>query len=155
MCVVFVCVQTMVWLPVLGIFNMHTDADACINTRGLNKHCKRVCTQRWLWVKKKTLPQWGLKPTSVLCLAFGPDTFPGDISNPQWINSSLTCKLHPRVTNSCAQLLLPIQYITGYDQSAIMLEVESITPYGNFSLLSWPHTPTQTHKSNQPMPIRE
>ena len=26
---VFLCVQTMVWLPVLGIFNMHTDVDAC------------------------------------------------------------------------------------------------------------------------------
>jgi len=24
-----------------------------------------------------------------------------------------------------------------------MLEVESITPYGDFSLLSWPHTPTK------------
>ena len=33
-CVVFSCVQTMVWLPVFGIFNMLTDVDACDCTRG-------------------------------------------------------------------------------------------------------------------------
>ena len=31
---VFSCVQTMVWLPMLRIFNMHTDVDACSFTRG-------------------------------------------------------------------------------------------------------------------------
>ena len=33
-CVVFSCVQTMVWLPVCGIFNVHTDVDTCDCTRG-------------------------------------------------------------------------------------------------------------------------
>ena len=38
------CVQTMVWLPVFGIFNVRTDADACADfTRGLYGHRKRVC----------------------------------------------------------------------------------------------------------------
>ena len=41
----FVCVQTVVWLPVFGIFNVHTDADACDCTQGLYRHCKRVCTE--------------------------------------------------------------------------------------------------------------
>ena len=38
---VFWCVQTMVWLPVLGLFNVHTDANACDSVRGLNEHRKR------------------------------------------------------------------------------------------------------------------
>ena len=33
-CVVFVCVQTMVWLPVFGIFNVRTDVDASIALGG-------------------------------------------------------------------------------------------------------------------------
>ena len=32
--VVFSCVLTMVWLPVFGIFNVHTDVDACDYTQG-------------------------------------------------------------------------------------------------------------------------
>ena len=36
-CVVFLCVQTVVWLPVLGTFNMHTNIDACdTDTVGLH-----------------------------------------------------------------------------------------------------------------------
>ena len=38
---VFSCVQTMVRLPMLRIFNMSTDADG-----GLYQHCERVCTER-------------------------------------------------------------------------------------------------------------
>ena len=34
-CAVFPCVQTMVWLPVLGICNVRTDVDACDCSRGL------------------------------------------------------------------------------------------------------------------------
>ena len=41
--VTFFCVQTMVWLTVFGIFNVHTDIDACDCTRRLYGHCKRVC----------------------------------------------------------------------------------------------------------------
>ena len=47
-CVVFSCVQTIVWLPlvpVFGIFNVHTDADVRDCTRGLSGHCKSVCSQ--------------------------------------------------------------------------------------------------------------
>ena len=42
---VFLCVQTRVWLPVLGIFNMHTDVSACDGTRGVYRHCNRVCAE--------------------------------------------------------------------------------------------------------------
>ena len=69
-CVVFLCVQTMLWLPVLGIFNVHTDANACDFTHTLHGHCKiRVCTGSWLW-EKNSLLSWELQPASVLCLAF-------------------------------------------------------------------------------------
>ena len=44
-CAVFSCVQTMVWLPVFGIFNVRTDVDACDCIRGLYGHRKRVCTE--------------------------------------------------------------------------------------------------------------
>ena len=49
--VVFLCIQTMVWLPVYEIFNMHLDVDACMEGGGgggwvgLSKHCKRVCAE--------------------------------------------------------------------------------------------------------------
>ena len=39
------CVQTVVCLPVFGIFNMHTDVDACTCTWGLYGHCDRVCSE--------------------------------------------------------------------------------------------------------------
>ena len=45
-CVIFSCVQTMVWLPVFGILNVCTDADACDCAQGLYGHCRRVWT-RW------------------------------------------------------------------------------------------------------------
>jgi len=43
--------QTVVWLPVFGIFNVRSDVDACDCTRGLYGHRKRVCTGSWLWEK--------------------------------------------------------------------------------------------------------
>ena len=46
-CVVFSRVQTMVWLPVFGSFNVHTHVEACNCTRGLYWHHKRVCTGSW------------------------------------------------------------------------------------------------------------
>ena len=36
-CVVFTC-ETMVWLPIFGIFNVCSDVDACDCTRGLYGH---------------------------------------------------------------------------------------------------------------------
>ena len=44
-CAVFLCVQTKVWLPMLGIFNVRADVKACDCTRGLYGHRKRVCTE--------------------------------------------------------------------------------------------------------------
>ena len=38
-CVVFLCVHTIVWLPVFAIFNVRTDVDACHCTQGLYGHC--------------------------------------------------------------------------------------------------------------------
>ena len=54
-CAVFPCVRTVVWLPVFGIFNVHTDVDACDCTRGLYGHRERVCTESWPW-EKNPLP---------------------------------------------------------------------------------------------------
>ena len=34
-CAVFLCVQTIVWLPVFGIFNVCTDVESCDYARGL------------------------------------------------------------------------------------------------------------------------
>ena len=42
---VFSFVQTKVWLPFWGIFNVRTDANACDCTRGLYGLRKRVCTE--------------------------------------------------------------------------------------------------------------
>ena len=53
---VFPCVQTMVWLPVFGIFNVHADVDACDCTQGLYGHRKRVCTGNWLGKKSLAAP---------------------------------------------------------------------------------------------------
>ena len=39
---VFSCVQTEVWLPMLGIFNARTDVNACDRTRGLYGHRKSL-----------------------------------------------------------------------------------------------------------------
>ena len=35
-----------------GIFNVHTDVQACDCTRRLYRHRKRACTESWLWEKK-------------------------------------------------------------------------------------------------------
>ena len=60
---VFLCVQTKVWVPVFRIFNTHTDVHACKCTRGLYGHCTRACTESWPW-EKNPLPQQGSKPAS-------------------------------------------------------------------------------------------
>ena len=68
----------MVWLPMFGIFNVRTDADACDCTRGLYGHRERVCTGSWLW-EKKPMPHLGLEPASVLRLAFQSDALPAEL----------------------------------------------------------------------------
>ena len=68
-CAVFLCVRTMVWLPVFAIFNMCTDADACDCTWRLYEHHKRVCNDRRLWDKNPLL-QRETKLVSIPHLAF-------------------------------------------------------------------------------------
>ena len=63
---VFSCVQTKVWLSILGVFNVRTDVDACDCTRGICGHRKRVCTESWLW-EKNPLPHRGIEPASAAC----------------------------------------------------------------------------------------
>ena len=66
---VHVTKQWLLWLPVFGIFNVCTDVNACDCTWRLYGHCKRVCTESWLW-EKNPLPYQGLEPVSVLHLGF-------------------------------------------------------------------------------------
>ena len=76
----------MVWLPVFGVFNVHTRD--C--TQGLYGHRKRVCTGSWLW-KKNPLPHRGLEPASVLRgLAFQSDALPAELLPP--LGLALTVK---------------------------------------------------------------
>ena len=63
--VVLSCVQTKVWLPVLGIFNMRTDVQTCDCTGGLYRHLRTVCTESWLR-EKNPLPHWGIEPVSAV-----------------------------------------------------------------------------------------
>ena len=42
---VFLCDQTMIWLPVLESFTMRMDVDACDCKQGLYGHRKRVCSK--------------------------------------------------------------------------------------------------------------
>ena len=53
-CSIFVCVQTVVWLPLSGICNVHANGHACDCTLGLCGHRKRVCTERWLVSGRKS-----------------------------------------------------------------------------------------------------
>ena len=81
-CVQYFCVQTMVWLPMFGIFNTRTDVPACNCTQGLYGHRKRVCTESWLWQKNPLLHR-GLEPASRLRLAFQSNALPTELSQPQ------------------------------------------------------------------------
>ena len=44
-CSIYLFIQTTIWLQVLGIFNVHTDVEACECQRGLYRRRKRVCTE--------------------------------------------------------------------------------------------------------------
>ena len=43
---IYISVQTMVWLPVFGIFNVRTNVYACDCKRGLYEHHKSVSNER-------------------------------------------------------------------------------------------------------------
>ena len=66
---------------VLALFNMHTNVDACNCAQGLYGHHNRVCAESWLW-KKNPLPHRGIKPVSVLHLAFQSAALPTELSHP-------------------------------------------------------------------------
>ena len=85
------CVQTVVWLPVCGIFSERTDVDACDCTQGLyGLHTIRVSTGIWLW-EKSPLLHWGLEPVSVLLMAFQSGVLPTELLKPLFtVFSSVT-----------------------------------------------------------------
>ena len=87
--VVFLTVQTKVWLPVLGTFNVRTDVvvNACDCTQGLCRHHKRVCAESWLW-EKNPFPHRGIEPASAACQS-----------------DALPTELHPR-PGQCQQIAL-------------------------------------------------
>ena len=45
------CFQTMIWLPVWGIFNVHSCVDACGCTQEWYECHERVSAESWLWEK--------------------------------------------------------------------------------------------------------
>ena len=76
-CAVYLCVQTMVWLPVSGIFNVHTDVDAgnwcggCMNTiesalkvtlgeKILHQYCRCFPVRHSINCIKPTVCTWDL-----------------------------------------------------------------------------------------------
>ena len=79
-CTVFSCVQTTVWLPMLVIFNVHMDVNACDCTQGLYTHCKRVCLHWKLNRGGESLPALGnqicLNNVQVWCSTNWPTSLP-------------------------------------------------------------------------------
>ena len=68
----------MAWLPLFGIFNEHTDVDACDCTRGAVQTLQESALEvDW---EKIPLPYQGLKPASVLHLDFQSNALPTDLS---------------------------------------------------------------------------
>ena len=83
------CVQyfrvsaAMVRLPVFGIFNLHTDLNACDCTRGLYGHLKRVCTESWFW-KKIPCRTGDSNPRQYYTWLFSRTLYPVRYSRPNW-----------------------------------------------------------------------
>ena len=68
----------MVWLPIFGIVNMHTEADTCDSTKGMYGNCKSL---HWkLTLGEKLLAAPGLEPASVLRLDFQSEAPPPELS---------------------------------------------------------------------------
>ena len=65
----------MVLLPVLGIFKVRTDVDACDCTRGLLNTVRESALAVVSGIKNP-LPHWGLEPVSVLHLDFQSEALP-------------------------------------------------------------------------------
>ena len=81
----------MVWLPVFGIFNVHTDLDACDCTQvGCTDALKEFALEGdW---EKNPLPHQGLEPMLVLCLAFHLGALPSELSRPLLLCCNLWAK---------------------------------------------------------------
>ena len=74
LCAVLLCVQTIVWLIVFGIFNVHTESDASDFTQGhMNIIGDFALTVDW---EKNPLMHNGSEPVSVWHLAFQSDAVP-------------------------------------------------------------------------------
>ena len=69
-CAVFLCDRTIVWLPVLGFFNLCTYGDACDCIWGLYRHWKTICTGSRLLEKKSLAPQGDLNPSQYCAWLF-------------------------------------------------------------------------------------
>ena len=86
---VSVCsVQAMVWLPVFGSFNEHTDINPCNYSQGLHGHRERVCTEIWLW-EKNPLPHRDSNQHQYCTSAFQSDDLPTELFPPQGGDSSV------------------------------------------------------------------
>ena len=112
----FSCVQTMVWLPVFGNFNVRTDVDACDCTRGMCGHRKRVRTESRLW-EKNPLPHRGLGQTHVSTApGFPSDTLPTGLPPPPLSASNplMICSGFPTGNGSEAGKSLPSLALEGY-----------------------------------------
>ena len=79
-CVVFLCVQTGIWLPVFGVFNVRTDVGACDCTLGLYKHCKSL---HWKVTGRKIPCRTGESKLHQYCAkAFQSDTQQTELFHP-------------------------------------------------------------------------
>ena len=90
---VFSCVQAKVWLPMLGILNVHIDVNVCDCTWVLFGHRRRVCTESWLW-GKNPLPHQGIEPASAVCWSDGlPTKYIPDTLTEMWISVMISIGL--------------------------------------------------------------
>ena len=79
----------MVWLPVLGIFNVLTDVEVCCYTQGLYRHCKRAFTGTFLGEKEHHT--WDSNPCQYCAWLFSQTLYQLSYSLPQissWGQSS-------------------------------------------------------------------
>ena len=105
MCVIFSCLQTVVWLSVFGICKVRTELDVCDCTPEMYGHRKRVCTESRLW-EKNALSHRGLEPASVLRLAFESDALPPELSGPLAIVQCRRVSCRPK-SESGGRIIVP------------------------------------------------
>ena len=90
-CVVFSCVQTMVWLLVFGTFDVQTVLCLRLHTGAVRTPQDSL---RWKPPLGKTpLPHRGLEPASVLRLILQSDAVPTELSGPHYNEQANECSL--------------------------------------------------------------